>query len=335
MEREREAHVFEHDMNTDKLELSITAVAPEGLGFGDGTISGKERLEALDKDTLSKIEELAGSPRILVPVSVGKDGEPIDDDGCGDGRGVRRTFMGNEEKSKSLNRPKVFGGGVTMTASTVIGLGRAGDTSLQDLFSESMGTLAEKGIGFGAHTDIHAHGPNCGCGAIDKAPVILEKAIAFESQIRGVISKLGIETEGLDDVYDNFRSYAGKIKGQEYSGARVMGEIVDNGKIVVKELDDDHKEVVILLNMVEGYTVDQDQVRQLTDGKAQAFAVDVWRMQQLVDRVYQDEPEEVRHQAFLSELVYTLATAGTLTKGDLPVYAIDQAKAAVPEPVAV
>ncbi|HTE58301.1 MAG TPA: hypothetical protein VK694_06160 [Verrucomicrobiae bacterium] len=334
MEREHKAHVFEVDMEKEQLELTVTKVAPEGLGFGDGTISGKERLDSLGGDVLTKIEELAGSPQILVPVSVGKDGEPIDDDGCGDGREAVRIFLGTQEKSRSLNRSKVFGGGVTMLASSVIGLGRAAGQRLRQVFSGSMSTLAEKKIGFGAHTG-HAHGPNCGCGAIDQAPAIVQNALTYEEGIRGAIDGLGVDATGLDDVFDNFRSYAAETKGQDYSGADVMGEIIDNGKIVVKELGDDHKEVVILLNMAEGYTVDQDQVRQLTDGEAQAFAVDVWRMQQLVERVYKGEPEEVLHRAFLSELVYTLSTAGTLTKGDLPVYVIDQATADIPEPVAV
>lgn len=331
---EHEVHVFRGDMKKDELELNVTKVAPEGLGFGSGTISGQERLMALGDELVARIDALIDSPPILVQVSLDKDGQPLDDDGCGDGRGVQRVLLGTVEKTRSLDRSKVFGGGVTMITAARIGLGEIGNQPLQQAFSDSMGVLAERKIGFGAHTDTHAHGPNCGCGAIDKAPAIIQNALTFEAQIRGTIAALNIDANGLDDVYDNFRSYAGQLDGQEYSGAQVMGEIIDNGKIVVKELADTHKEVVILLNMVEGHTVDQDQIRQLTDGQAQAFAVDVWRVVQLANRVYADQPESVRNQAFLSELVYTLATAGTLTKGDLPVYVIDKVSTPQPEPVA-
>ena len=311
------------------VEIEAQLVAEQGLGFGEGGISGEERKSTLSQEHLQAVESAVNSPDILVEVSKDKNGEMIDDDGCGDGRLVNRIFEGAVEKAKSLNRAKVFGGGATMAASSLIGLGRAAGRSLRDTFSTAMGNLRDKQIGFGAHTDTHAHGPNCGCGAIDKSPRIIENAINFEEHITGSIAALGIDTDGIDSVFASYREFAKTMDAESYTGKDVMGEIIDNGKIV-KELDDDHKEMIVILNLVEGYTVNQEKIREVTDGAAQAFAVDVWRVKQIADRLYADEPEAVRHRAFLSELVYTLATAGTLTKGDLPVYVVNK----LPESVA-
>lgn len=319
---ERDVQFSSGERNIPMIEVEAVKIAPEGLGFGEGNISLEARRHELGEETLQKIDALVGSPGILTPVSTDKDGTMLDDDGCGDGRSVARIFEGTEERGKSLHRPKVFGGGAAMATATLIGLGAANGKTLRETFSMGIASLRDKMIGFGAHTDTHAHGENCGCGAIDKAPAIIGNAVKFQQQIRGSIEALGIDTTGLDDVE---AAYAGFAAGElgEYAGSDVMGEIIDNGKIV-KELDDDHKEIIVVLNMVENHTVDQEKIRAASDNGAQAFAVDVWRVRQLADRLYADQDEEIRHKAFLSELVYTLATAGTLTNGDLPVYVVSR-----------
>jgi hypothetical protein len=326
---EREMDIFSGERNLPKMDIEVNKVAPEGLGFGEGSISLEARRNELSDETLSNIESAVGTADILVPVSTDKDGKMIDDDGCGDGRSVGRIFEGSEERNKSLDRPKVFGGGVMMAAAARIGLGEAAGRPVRQTVSDSISMLRDKMIGFGAHTDTHAHGEKCGCGAIDNAPAIIGSAVKFKDQIRASIEALGIDTTGLDEVEASYAQYASSELG-DYAGTDVMNEIINNGKIV-KELDDNHKEVIVILNTVENHTVDQEKVREVSGNQAQAFAVDVWRVKQLADRLYDGASDEVKHKAFLSELVYTLSTAGVLTKGDLPVYVISKQ----PEAIAV
>lgn len=321
---ENEPYIYNVERNNQMIQIETANVAPHGLGFGEGSISYNDRKSELGSELLAKIDALVQSPEILTAVSRDRDGNMIDDDGCGDGRSVYRIFEGSELRAKSLDRPKVFGGGATMATATLIGLGKAEGKTLRSAFSDGIALLRDKMIGFGAHTDTHAEHSetNCGCGAIDKAPIIVANALTFKDNIRASIEALGIDTTGLDDVEAAYEAFAASNIG-DYAGADVIGEIIENGKIV-KELDDDHKEMVVILNTVENHTVDQEKIRAATGAKAQAFAVDVWRVKQLADRMYAHQPEDVRHKAFLSELVYTLATAGTLTKGDLPVYVISK-----------
>lgn len=311
-------------------EIAVTKIA-EGLGMdnGAGTISAVAQETMPGNEDLSSLtDEVIASPNILVAVSKDENGAPLSDDGCGDGRGIVQrigaVFTREGALKRSLNRQKVFGGGATMAASTRIGLGLAKDLDANQNFKAAVADMNNRELDFGAHTDNHAHGENCGCGAIDKHPAIVKAATEFREQISTTIeSALGVDTTGLDDVLDNFAAYNEYIGSQPYSGRAAMDTVIDNGK-VVKELADDHKETRVLLNFVDGYTVDQGYVRDVTGGRAQVFAVDVPRLKQISEGLYDDPAQQ--HRALLSELVYTLATAAVLTKGDLPVYAITEAE---------
>ena len=296
-------------------DFTVTRII-KGFEFGHGSISGV----AADHDTLAKVDKLIqNSKDLLVPVE-------IDDDGCGDGREVLTVFSHDTKYKRSLNRAKVFGGSATMVTACNIGLGDAGNATLNDVFEQSIKTLDERGMDFGAHTDEHMHGRNCGCGAIDKAPQIVLASLKYELPIRGAITVLLDDTGGINDVYNNFRAYAKEVALHPvYSGMQVMDKIIDNKHSrVVKQLGGDHKECRIVLNTIRGFTVNQQLIRDETDGKAQIFAVDVWRMQDIAEKLCSKNPD-LHLKALLSELVYTLATAAVLTKGDLPVDMIQAA----------
>lgn len=210
-----------------------------------------------------------------------------------------------------------------MVMASQVGLGRATGQDLRSAFSDSMTLLCAKGLNFGAHTDDHAQKPNCGCGAIDKAPQSIESVARFATDIHASIVSLGVDDVGLDSVIANFGRFAEDSQRDTFRGADVMGEIVGRNK-VVKELTGPHKEMFIILNTVAGYTVDQGLARRVSNDAIQFFAVDVWRMQQIAETTYADSPLALRHQALLSELAYTLGVAAVLTKGDLPVYLLQR-----------
>lgn len=318
-----------------QLNTAVEKLSADGLGFGDGSISVQDRLDnpehahPLEAETLEKLEEAIHSPRLLVPIEA-------DDDGCGDGRlwGKIKRKVGDavETMKRSLHRSKIFGGGAVMMTATVIGEGDAEGLTVGQAMSKGIGILRKRKVPFGAHTDNHAHGENCGCGAIDKAPAIVQNVVKYRKQIEATVPLLTDDTEGLGTILDNFVAYAAEIKDQAYAGSEVMDEIMDDTDgegAVVKELQDAHLEAAIILNLVEGYTVDQGFVVEATDGKAQVFAVDVPRLITLAQKKHPKD-EQKQRTAFLSMLVYTLGTAGTLTKGDLPVYVVS---GAVEQPV--
>ncbi|CAN5666335.1 hypothetical protein BH23PAT2_BH23PAT2_00660 [soil metagenome] len=324
------------------LNLEVTCLAPEGLGFGEGSISYRQRAAAeVPTSELNNIVRRLQSNDILVPIDIDEEtNNQLDDDGCGDGRGVTdsegnvvEVVLGHGKRvfKRSLHRAKVFGGGATMATASEIGLGHMKDenvdsaTSLQGAFKRGIASMKNKAIGFGAHSDEHAGHGNCGCGAIDKAPQIVANTVTYRDEIRATILSLdeSINPADLDIVLDNYKDYAEFVAGQDYKGEEVLDDIKTEDK-VVKKLVRGHNEMYIVLNGVKGRTVNQYVVRDASEESVQVFAVDVWRAQDIANRLYVDEDESVRTKAFLSELVYTLATAGTLTDGSLPVYSVSK-----------
>lgn len=207
-----------------------------------------------------------------------------------------------------------------MAVAAIVGQGHRKELELQDLFSSAIGDLAKNDLPFGAHTDDKAEGDKSGCGAIDKAPRIIENVGVFEDNIKGAATLILGDDEGIQEVIDYFKDYHQDHHEDAYKGAGVMLEIVGEGKII-KELTGDHQEVAIVLNTVPGYTVNQQHIRSISNEQAQVFGVDVPRLASVAERLH-PESEDKQKRALISMVVYTLATAGTLTKGNLPVFVV-------------
>lgn len=308
-------------------KYEVTKIA-DGLGIGEGDISAVALREKYGDEPFQAMEALINDvAQIMKPIDVDSSGQMIDDDGCGDGRGVGLIYQGLKEIfKKSKNRAKVFGGGATMTMAILVGSGKAQGRSIEQTFGDAINTLEENDIAYGAHTADHVAAGrediDSGCGAIDKAPQIWANAIKYRSQIHDTMRVLGIDDEdAIKSTYANIESYAEEVRQQPYAGKKVMGSIAKAGR-VIKQLVGQHVEAAIVLDMVPGHTVDQIAVRTATKGKLDVFAVDVWRMQSYAEKLCPND-EGAQARAFISQLIYTLATAATLTKGDLPVYKID------------
>lgn len=319
----------EQDKPTDYEAKLLSA---DGLGCGEGSISTKARLadptDALTPVTMELVHDTIVNGEILVPIDKDKEGQLLTDDGCGDGRGVNRVIRGLEFLKKSFNRAKVFGGGLTMGIASRIGLGQA-NGSLKDLFETEAEEFRRLGIDYGAHIDENFGDKNSGCGAIDRAPDNIHNALAYKKQITetvGVLSGFVFGEEPdettldiVESVFKGYEQYESNFPNEDHAGAEILDVVAEKQK-VVKELDskEGHREVAIVLNLVEDMTVNQELIREVTDNVAQVFGVDVPRLLKIANRRYDNDHD--RKAAFISMLVYTLSTAATLTDGSLPVY---------------
>jgi hypothetical protein len=308
-------------------DLLVTKIS-DGLGFGVGTISRQTLEGEVGDGAFAQAETAIVSQDILVPV--GKvEGVPVEDDGCGDGREVAVVFKGSEVKQHSLDRYKVFGGGVAMAGAGRIGLGQARGRTLNETFVDAMDELDEAGVDYGAHTADHVKHPDTdsGCGAIDNAPAVVAYVAHNRATIKAAVESLGADTSGLDEVLDEYEAYATEIEEQPYNGREVIEEVLRRGK-VVKQLRGAHKEGDLVWNKVRGHTVNQAVVRRATEGKLDVFAVDEPRMEDIAHELHEDDTTAA-HKAFLSEQVYTLAVSAVLTPGDQRIYVVQEA-ASVP-----
>ena len=339
-----------------KNDVEIFVLYPDGLGFGEGTISVKDQLETSKRsdrdDGLTEETLQVGTEVIMKNDSVFK---PVhseaNDDGCGDGRNVCavykyvpvvpesdevRSHRQRVELKKSLLRAKLFGGGLIAASSmwrVVIG----GDVTPGDSVLEDRKIVADllhaNEINFGGHTDNHAKGEFCGCGAIDKYTEITANALKYRDKIEEILQVvLGGQYEDFQDgIGYVFSSYQDQVDSADTYFADASGkktkELLENSGAVIKELEDDHLEDFVVINDVEGETFDQRAFDEIlrergVKGTAQAFVVDLWRGRMYADFIADKAAESGKdrdqsyRRALADFLIRTLATSGTLTKGD-------------------
>lgn len=314
----------EHDKTA---EYKITCALPEGTGYGEGLISVAKRLndpeDPLTSEIMNDVHAVITGAEVLVPIE-------SDDDGCPDGRRAGRLMKGLKSMEHTYSRAKAFGGGLTQSVATQVGLGRA-KTGLKKLFKSEAQELDEAGVDYGAHTHTHASGDKCGCGAIDEAPVIVGNTSEYKDEIKdtltalsGLLNHNGVDasSKNIDEILTNYEEYKQKYQNDDYKGKEVMEGVLEKEKVVA-ELEDDHLEVAIIINTVDGMTFKQELVRSVTNDVAQVFPIDLPRKINIAAKRYKDESEEVKSKAVLSMLAYALSTAATLTDGTLPVYIIE------------
>lgn len=317
-------------------------IAPEGVGFGEGTISAKNRPEApLSPEQLSKAIELllAHWDEVLVDVEE-------DDDGCGDGRPTGRTLQfinGLKDKAREFKtsklRAKIFGGGLQVAGSmwrAVTGKPENGETVLGDRKFVA-GELKRRGIKYGAHIDNHAHGENCGCGALDKYALTTELSGKYRENILETAkvfyadeAEYEAAAPALNQAFDSRAAIAADEHYlSDAAGRRTMDFIEEDGA-VIKELTDGHFEAIDILNEEPGKTIDQKKVAKLFEAAGlpdniQVFVVDVWRGHMYADAVADMAAEQgydrdaARQTAFADFIVNQLAVSAALTDGTQPV----------------
>lgn len=326
----------------------VELIAPQGLGFGEGGITVKKQIEEgiLTPETPRHIHEmLTNDHKAFKPVEV-------DDDGCGDGRPWVKIIQEYLDENgdtkirlfgKSKLRAKVFGGGLVVASSMWRTI--QGEPAEYETVGHDRAFMAEKlrdhHVNHGAHSDDHAEGENCGCGAIDKYTLISANALKYREQITDTLAALY-----GDDLADNtaaieqaFGTYEALARREGYfkdaSGKQSMEQILSSGA-VVKELAGHHIEETIVINDVEGTTLDQQYFTETIKNAdpaqkpriVQAFSVDVWRGRKLAEVVAEVAKEQdptvdveaIKKLAYADFLIRTLAVAATLTAGDLPVY---------------
>lgn len=336
-----------YDLELQEGKTIVELIAPDGLGFGEGGISVKNQIETgiLTEEVPRHIYELLmNDPEAFKPIEAA-------DDGCGDGRPwhkiIRMVPDGNggrkiESYNKSRLRAKVFGGGLVVASSmwrTISGAPENGETVGKDREFIAK-ELEARGFSHGAHSDDHTSGDNCGCGAIDNYPGITANTLKYRQEITGALEAIYGEDfeDNLGAIEATFKTYRALAGAESYfadaDGKRSMEQILESGA-VVKELSGRHIEETIVINDVRGTTLDQQyftqEVKNASTEKpriVQAFSVDIWRGREIADIVtgivLEQHPDrdadEVRKLAYADFLIRTLAVAGTLTAGDLPVY---------------
>jgi hypothetical protein len=335
-----------HDTLEREAIHEVTCLTEKGLGFGEGRISVKERINngEMSQDELrAGAEIITNDPEVFSITDI-----DAVDDGCGDGRQAARIFRIVDEKTgemkefnKSRRRAKLFGGGLVVASSMWRAI--SGPTHHQETVLEDRqfiaGKLSKLNIEYGAHTDNHAKGEACGCGAIDQYPKITANALKYRANIEATLQVLYGESyeENIPAIESVFATYQAISDDEMYfsnAAGKTTMDLIQQDGAVVKELADEHLEAYIVLNDIEGTTFDQRKFdiklkNAGVESEPQAFVVDIWRGRMYADaaakiaaeKIPNIDFEEARKKAYADFLIRTLAVASTLTAGDQPVHA--------------
>lgn len=318
-------------------DMVVDEIAPNGLGFGGGSISGESSKNGIDKKILDDAAQEILKQDYYKTIEA-------KDSGCGDGRPVKSVwaklkskFNGSRhqlEASESKIRPKLFGGDFA-TLYTVLAVateeGRGAET-FGELDEQVIEVFNQMNWVLGTHNDDHGDGPDDlhGCGAIDNRQKILANSQQFKNEIQETLEKLGLFNQEASDKVNGVFSSRNEVYFEGYNGAQrqaYLEEDCDN--VVRKVLAGSHQEAFVVINTRKGVTFDQESFRQSmvdkygADSKLpQVFVVDIWQAESMIDKLIEKGHIEANQKsvAMAAVLTYTLATAATLTDGTLPVF---------------
>lgn len=167
--------------------------------------------------------------------------------------------------------------------------------------------LGEQGQAVGIHSDTHASGENCGCGANDKLPQIYAMMVKKADDIHELAGMILGEAVS-EDVHSLIVSRASE-RTIFSTGAEVKAAAIDAATDEVNEvLEGDHKEVVAVINKVPNTSLDRDSLEDSTSGEYQAFNVDAWSFEASA-RVISENDDDMIKAKVVALTYYNLATA--------------------------
>ncbi len=299
-----------------ELRMITIQVMPE-FGYGDGKLHA-------EKMTNEGLQDFANDMKdnYLVPVS--KDAPCV----CIDGRPCACTVAGTEP----VVGPKVAGGAEqTAFAAAELTPFYYGDTIADDARDRAVevGTLlAAKGIVIGGHTTTGARengykdpstgAEQTGCGAAEKHVLATERIADVDETIFEMTNQI----LGLQKRPDSHVVAASEMKKRNTSyGPKMMLDIEiaqDDGKST-EVLEGPHGECAIVLNWVDGTTIDRDAMQRET-GK-EVFVIDVWYLEKLADAMSEGRPDatEMRTKLLYNMTAFQLGVYAELGDGSHPV----------------
>lgn len=179
-------------------------------------------------------------------------------------------------------------------------------------------SLTQNGYDIGVHSDDHASGENCGCGACDK----MGQIVGFLGEnIAGLSEKAAELGVVVPDVLQqkiatnatNLNSSGYISSGKEMNQAAI--EATDEAHN--QELVGSHNEVVLVVNTVVGTTLDRQSLAKEYGEDYEAFNLDVWALKNGIDAISSSEVEA--SEKFAAAVLYNLATACVLAGPSLRV----------------
>lgn len=166
--------------------------------------------------------------------------------------------------------------------------------------------LQRAGLPVGGHSD---NKPDklagaSGCGANDKLPQVYD-IIARKPDLVRQYAETILGTEVSDETHRLIVSNAGG-RTEFSSGQEVLKTFEDSGSDL-EQLEGTHKEIVAVINMHEGTTLDRQQLTDEYGPEYQAFNVDAWSFKHAAKAISESDDEIL--QKIIAMTYYNVAVA--------------------------
>ena len=228
--------------------------------------------------------------------------------GCVDGR------CGDDELAPNT------AGGVALTALVADALtaGRFQNETHDtcSALAQAIDFLRRKDVPIAGHTDDHAHGKASGCGANDKLPMIFNLLQRKGDAVRGIVESLGVAVD--DDTHQHLITNAQQPR--EFDTVReVFEQLRKADGAHIATLRGGHQEVMAVINLREGTTLDRTALATEFGEQLQSFNVDVWALKNLAEVLADGSDDGSANQLFRAMLYYNVATTLVLADSSLRV----------------
>lgn len=182
-----------------------------------------------------------------------------------------------------------------------------------EILQHVIATHKREGYDVGGHTDTHASGDNCGCGAADKVEKIYAKITDQEDRVRELVE--AIYGAPVDDtiharIMSNAQSHTNFDSGAKIRSIFEASMGQPGSDTLMENLEGDHNEKIAVINTVPDTTLSRKDMQESLGNDLQAFNVDVWAFEKTAASVAAS-PEDAR-AIHVAMLYYNVATALTL-----------------------
>ncbi|QHN42731.1 hypothetical protein GII36_02575 [Candidatus Mycosynbacter amalyticus] len=165
----------------------------------------------------------------------------------------------------------------------------------------------------GGHTDTHASGDNCGCGAVDRVEEIYTKITDQGEKIRELAE--AIYGEPIDNatharILSNAQSHTEFDTGAKIRKTFEASMSQPGSDTLMENLEGSHNEKIALINVVPSTTLSRQDMQKVLGNDLQAFNVDAWAFEKTAASVAASS-EDAR-AIHIAMLYYNVATALTL-----------------------
>lgn len=187
---------------------------------------------------------------------------------------------------------------------------RGNDGSTATAYANIVRFLKQNDRVIGGHDDEGRNDEKTGCGANDKLPLIYAMIGNRAAEIRALAESIGMDID--DTTHNTIVSHASSRT--EFSSGPELYAVLDNaiGEDRIDHLRGSHNEVLAVINMRYGTSLDRDALEDEFGSNYEAFNVDAWAFSEAANVISTTDDNEEARQKSAAMAYYNLATAMVL-----------------------